>query len=334
MIPLEITESKIEDLAREAKTCRAMLLPVKVEMQKAIVGQDRTVSDLLLALVAGGNVLLEGVPGLAKTLIVRTLASCIDCSFARIQFTPDLLPSDITGTTVYNQREGSFSLVKGPVFHNIILADEINRAPPKVQSALLEAMQERQVTIQGETLRLPDPFFVLATQNPIESEGTYPLPEAQVDRFLFKLGIAYPTVADEVEILDRYTAGVPASPECVLSAADLARVQAAARAVHADAAVREYAARIVDATRRPADYGLDLAASIAWGASPRATLSLVLGAKARALVAGRGYIVPDDIKKVAHNALRHRILLTYAADAAGVSTDGIVDAVLGSVEVP
>jgi len=311
-----------------------MLLPVKEEMQKAIVGQDGTVSDLLLALVAGGNVLLEGVPGLAKTLIVRTLASCIDCSFARIQFTPDLLPSDITGTTVYNQREGSFSLVKGPVFHNIILADEINRAPPKVQSALLEAMQERQVTIQGETLRLPDPFFVLATQNPIESEGTYPLPEAQVDRFLFKLGIAYPTVADEVEILDRYTAGVPASPECVLSAADLARIQAAARAVHADAAVREYAARIVDATRRPADYGLGLAASIAWGASPRATLSLVLGAKARALVAGRGYIVPDDIKKVAHNALRHRILLTYAADAAGVSTDGIVDAVLGSVEVP
>jgi len=311
-----------------------MLLPVKEEMQKAIVGQDGTVSDLLLALVAGGNVLLEGVPGLAKTLIVRTLASCIDCSFARIQFTPDLLPSDITGTTVYNQREGSFSLVKGPVFHNIILADEINRAPPKVQSALLEAMQERQVTIQAETLRLPDPFFVLATQNPIESEGTYPLPEAQVDRFLFKLGIAYPTVADEVEILDRYTAGVPASPECVLSAADLARIQAAARAVHADAAVREYAARIVDATRRPADYGLDLAASIAWGASPRATLSLVLGAKARALVAGRGYIVPDDIKKVAHNALRHRILLTYAADAAGVSTDGIVDAVLGSVEVP
>ncbi len=334
MIPLEITESKIEDLAREAEACRKMLLPVKVEMQKAIVGQEGTVSDLLLALVAGGNVLLEGVPGLAKTLIVRTLASCIDCSFARIQFTPDLLPSDITGTTVYNQREGSFSLVKGPVFHNIILADEINRAPPKVQSALLEAMQERQVTIQGETLRLPDPFFVLATQNPIESEGTYPLPEAQVDRFLFKLGIAYPTVADEVEILDRYTAGVPASPECVLSAADLARIQAAARAVHADAAVREYAARIVDATRRPADYGLDLAASIAWGASPRATLSLVLGAKARALVAGRGYIVPDDIKKVAHNALRHRILLTYAADAAGVSTDGIVDAVLGSVEVP
>jgi len=324
----------MEDLAREAKTCRAMLLPVKVEMQKAIVGQAETIDDLLLALVAGGNVLLEGVPGLAKTLIVRTFASCIDCSFARIQFTPDLLPSDITGTTVYNQREGSFSLVKGPVFHNIILADEINRAPPKVQSALLEAMQERQVTIQGETLRLPDPFFVLATQNPIESEGTYPLPEAQVDRFLFKLGIAYPTVADEVEILDRYTAGVPASPECVLSAADLARVQVAARAVHADAAVREYAARIVDATRRPADYGLDLAASIAWGASPRATLSLVLGAKARALVAGRGYIVPDDIKKVAHNALRHRILLTYAADAAGVSTDGIVDAVLGSVEVP
>ncbi len=324
----------MEDLAREAKTCRAMLLPVKVEMQKAIVGQAETIDDLLLALVAGGNVLLEGVPGLAKTLIVRTLASCIDCSFARIQFTPDLLPSDITGTTVYNQREGSFSLVKGPVFHNIILADEINRAPPKVQSALLEAMQEQQVTIQGETLRLPDPFFVLATQTPIESEGTYPLPEAQVDRFLFKLGIAYPTVADEVEILDRYTAGVPASPECVLSAADLARIQAAARAVHADAAVREYAARIVDATRRPADYGLDLAASIAWGASPRATLSLVLGAKARALVAGRGYIVPDDIKKVAHNALRHRILLTYAADAAGVSTDGIVDAVLGSVEVP
>jgi MoxR-like ATPase len=334
VIPLEITESKIEDLAREAEACRAMLLPVKVEMQKAIVGQEGTVSDLLLALVAGGNVLLEGVPGLAKTLIVRTLASCIDCSFARIQFTPDLLPSDITGTTVYNQREGSFSLVKGPVFHNIILADEINRAPPKVQSALLEAMQERQVTIQGETLRLPDPFFVLATQNPIESEGTYPLPEAQVDRFLFKLGIEYPTVADEVEILDRYTAGAPASPECVLSAADLARVQAAARAVHADAAVREYAARIVDATRRPADYGLDLASSIAWGASPRATLSLVLGAKARALVAGRGCIVPDDIKKVAHNAMRHRILLTYAADAAGVSTDGIVDAVLGSVEVP
>jgi len=331
---VEITGSKTDDLAGEVEACRRMLLPVKEEMQKVIVGQEETIDGLLTALVAGGNVLLEGVPGLAKTLIVRSLASCIDCSCARIQFTPDLLPSDITGTTVYNQKDNSFSLVRGPVFHNIILADEINRAPPKVQSALLEAMQERQVTIQGETLALPDPFFVLATQNPLESEGTYPLPEAQTDRFLFKLLIGYPTVADEVEILDRYTSGTGIAPACVLSVQDLLRVRAAARAIRADPAVREYAARVVDATRHPVGYGLDLADAVAWGASPRATIALVLGAKARALLAGRDYIVPHDIKAVAHAALRHRILLTYAAEAAGTDTDAVIDTVLAAVEVP
>lgn len=332
--PVERTDPTRDDLSGEVEACRAMLLPVKEEMQKVIVGQERTIDGLLTALVAGGNVLLEGVPGLAKTLIVRSLASCIDCSYARIQFTPDLLPSDITGTTVYNQKDGTFSLVRGPVFHNIILADEINRAPPKVQSALLEAMQERQVTIQGETLALPDPFFVLATQNPLESEGTYPLPEAQTDRFLFKLLIDYPTVADEVEILDRYTTETDIAPACVLSARDLQRVRTAARAVRADHAVLEYAARVVDATRHPAVYGLDLADTVEWGASPRATIALVLGAKARALLTGRGYIVPHDIKTVAHAALRHRVLLSYAAEAAGTDTDAVVDMVLAAVEVP
>ncbi|WP_348632295.1 MoxR family ATPase [Methanofollis sp. W23] len=323
-----------EEGTAQIQECRDALIQVKKEMQQVIVGQEETIRDLLTALVAGGNVLLEGVPGLAKTLTVRTLAACTACSFARIQFTPDLLPSDITGTTVYRQHDGVFSLVKGPVFHHIVLADEINRAPPKVQSALLEAMQERQVTIQGETCALPDPFFVLATQNPIESEGTYPLPEAQTDRFLFKLIMDYPGVEDEVEILDRFAARTEVAPACILGVPELKTIQATARAVRADPAVREYAARIVDATRHPDRYALESGEYIEWGASPRATLSLVLGAKARALLEGRAYIVPHDIKAVAHNALRHRILLTYTADACGIRSDAIIDEVLGVVEVP
>ena len=307
---------------------------IRSEMAKVIVGQDQVIERLIVALVAQGHVLLEGVPGLAKTLLVKTLAECVKCRSVRLQFTPDLLPADITGTKVYDHSTGSFSTVLGPIFTNFVLADEINRAPPKVQSALLEAMQEGQVSIQGETHALARPFFVMATQNPIESEGTYRLPEAQVDRFMFKLLISHPTQDEEEAIIRRFTEGVELSASPVIQSADLLAVQEFGRSVYADAEIRRYVARIVDATRHPGSHGVDAAGRIEYGASPRASIGLTLGAKSHALLRGRGYVEPGDVRAVAHDVLRHRIVLSYEAEADGTTSDEIVSMILDRVETP
>ncbi len=304
------------------------------EAGKVIVGQDGMMEGLLLGLVTGGHILLEGVPGLAKTLAVSTLALTVDTEFKRIQFTPDLLPADITGTTIYNRETGEFTVKRGPVFSNIILADEINRAPAKVQAALLEAMQERQVTIGGETFPMADPFLVLATQNPIEQEGTYPLPEAQVDRFLLKLHIGYPTKDEERVILDRMAGRDLPSVGKVLDAGAIAEMRSAVNAVFVDEKIKTYILDIVFASRDPEEAGLDLAPLIAWGASPRATLALTQLSRARALLKGRAFVIPEDIKAVGHDVLRHRILVTYEAEAENLSSDDIVSALLDNIEVP
>ncbi len=304
------------------------------EVGKVIVGQDDMMEGLLLGLITGGHILLEGVPGLAKTLAVSTLARTVDTEFKRIQFTPDLLPADITGTTIYNRDTGEFTVKRGPVFANIILADEINRAPAKVQSALLEAMQERQVTIGGETFPMADPFLVLATQNPIEQEGTYPLPEAQVDRFMLKLRIGYPTKAEERLILDRMAGRDLPTVDRVIDAATIAEMRSAVGAVFVDEKIKTYILDIVFASRDPEEAGLDLAPLISWGASPRATLALTQLSRARALLKGRAFVIPEDIKAVGHDVLRHRILITYEAEAENLSSDDIVSALLDNIEVP
>ena len=328
------TDTEIAALNRRAREHAAALDAVRSGMETVIIGQQAVIDQVLTAVLAGGHALLEGVPGIAKTLTISTLAHCLDCTFARIQFTPDLLPADITGTRIYDRNTAAFRTIQGPVFHQIILADEINRAPPKVQSALLEAMQEGQVTIQGETYALPRPFFVLATQNPIESEGTYPLPEAQLDRFMLKIRMDYPTLDEEVAILDRFTADQPESPAPVLDAAGLVALRSFVRSVYADPGVKRYAAQLVDATRHPAAYGLDLGPMIAFGASPRASLALLLCGKAHAVLAGRGYVVPDDIRALAPAVLRHRVLLTFEAEADDLTPEEIVRRVLATVEVP
>jgi MoxR-like ATPase len=327
-------DTEISRLTDQAKEYAAELTALRREMKTVIVGQDEVIDRLIIALCADGHVLLEGVPGIAKTLTIRTLAQCIDCSFVRLQFTPDLLPADITGTRIFNQKTSDFSTVKGPVFAHFVLADEINRAPPKVQSALLEAMQEKQVTIQGETHPLARPFFVLATQNPIESEGTYPLPDAQVDRFMFKVQMGYPAKEDEVRVLDRFTEGTTITPETVMDAEKILAVQSLVKTLYADASVKRYVTDLVDATRHPDAYGIDTANHVAYGASPRASISLVLGAKAWALLAGRGYVTPDDVKTVARDVLRHRIILTYEGEAEGVTPDAIIERILRTVRVP
>jgi MoxR-like ATPase len=325
---------EIDSLNHRAQEYVREIDRVKQEIGTVIIGQEDTIDKTLIAFFSGGHVLIEGVPGIAKTLLISTLSHCLGCSFGRIQFTPDLLPSDILGTHIFNQSQGNFSTIKGPVFHNIILADEINRAPPKVQSALLEAMQEQQVTLQGETFTLERPFFVLATQNPIESEGTYPLPEAQMDRFMFKIQMTYPTTDEEVRILDRFTEGEPGQPQVILSSPKILELQAFVRSVYADRKVKRYAAEMVDATRHPALYGLDLGPYLSCGASPRASLYLILGAKTRALMSGRGFVLPEDVKAVAYETLRHRILLSYEAEAEGITSRKIIDSVLRTVKVP
>lgn len=327
-------DEKIVALTNQAKQYAHDLDALENEVKKVIVGQNDVLKRLLIALCADGHVLLEGVPGIAKTLTIRTLSQCINCSFTRLQFTPDILPADIMGTKIFNQKESAFSTVRGPVFANFVLADEINRAPPKVQSALLEAMQERQVTIQGETHPLPRPFFVLATENPLESEGTYPLPEAQVDRFMFKVLMTYPDKNDEVVILDRFTEGVQIEPSKILSVDKLLAIQDFTRKVYADAAIKHYVTDLVDATRHPADYGLDLGNYISYGSSPRASINLILGAKAHAILKGRGYVIPEDVKAVAPDVLRHRILLTYEAEADSITPDAIIGTLLKTVKVP
>ncbi|MDD1719878.1 MAG: MoxR family ATPase [Methanoregulaceae archaeon] len=324
----------IEALTLQAQDYSELLARLRQELETVIVGQGTIMDRLLVALCAEGHVLLEGVPGIAKTLLVRTLAQCLDCSFARLQFTPDLLPADITGTKIFNQQDSTFSTVRGPIFAHIVLADEINRAPPKVQSALLEAMQERQVTIQGETHCLERPFFVLATQNPIESEGTYPLPEAQVDRFMFKVLMTYPEPEDEIRIIERFTGVEGTGPGTILNAAKILELQDFNRRIYADPEITRYVAAITDATRHPDRYGLDLSGYISYGASPRASIYLVLGAKAVALMKGRGYVVPDDVKSIAHEVLRHRILRTFEAEAEGITPDQIITGILQKVAVP
>jgi MoxR-like ATPase len=310
---------------------------VEAELGRVVVGQPHMVRQLMVGLLADGHILLEGVPGLAKTLAVRALAATIDCRFRRIQFTPDLLPADVIGTMVYNQKTGDFLVQRGPIFANIVLADEINRAPAKVQSALLEAMQERQVTIGGSSFLLDEPFLVLATQNPIEQEGTYPLPEAQVDRFMMKLRVTYPERADESVMLDRMSGnGAAVSlPAAVTDAAGVMRARSLVNAVYLDARAREYALDLVRATREPAALGLPaLAPLIQYGASPRAGIALVRAAKASAFIDGRDHVMPADIKSVAPDVLRHRVILTYEADAEGVTADDIVTRVLDAVRVP
>ena len=305
------------------------------QIKKVIVGQPYLIERLLVGILANGHILIEGVPGLAKTLAVQTLADSIEAKFQRIQFTPDLLPADLVGTMIYNPRTSEFSVKKGPVFANIILADEINRAPAKVQSALLEAMQERQVTIGDTTFPLEEPFLVLATQNPIEQEGTYPLPEAQVDRFMLKLRIEYPSPAEEREIMDRNTGNYVPEIKSVVSTIDILRARGVLRSIYVDEKVKEYIVNIVFATREPEKYGLaELKDMIAFGGSPRATIYLNLAAKAHAFLKGRGYITPEDVKAIGHDVLRHRVLVTYEAEAEEVDSDAIVSKVFDAVEVP
>ena len=320
----------LETFQQASATMRKVLREVK----QVIVGQDVMLERILVALLARGHVLIEGVPGLAKTLAIKTTARAIDCQFKRIQFTPDLVPADLVGTRLYNQHTGAFETELGPLFANFVLADEINRAPAKVQSALLEAMQERQVTIGKQTFPLPDPFLVMATQNPIESEGTYPLPEAQVDRFMFKVVIGYPSYHEEVTIVERMSRPL-ADVTPVISAGDLHGLQAVADAVYVDPKVREYAVTLATATRRPEEFGLQaLRKYVAYGASPRASLNMVLGARALALLRGREYVMPEDVRDLAPDVLRHRLVLSYEALADEVSADSIVEQVIGAVQPP
>lgn len=305
------------------------------QMSSVIVGQKYMVERLLVGILANGHVLLEGVPGLAKTLAVKTLSDTIDTKFQRLQFTPDLLPADLIGTMIYNPQKAEFTAKKGPIFANIILADEINRAPAKVQSALLEAMQERQVTIGDTTYPLDEPFLVLATQNPIEQEGTYPLPEAQIDRFMLKLKISYPTPAEERIIMDRMTTGEKLTVKKVIKARDIISARKVVAEIYVDEKVKEYILNLIHATREPEKYGLgELKDLIAYGASPRGTIYLNLAAKAHAFLKGRGYITPEDIKAIGPDILRHRVLITYEAEAEEMNSDDIVKKIFDAIEVP
>jgi MoxR-like ATPase len=322
----------INDRVKEEAAC---LYRLREEISRVIVGQRYLVDRLMIGLFANGHVLLEGVPGLAKTLSVKTLAQTIDASFHRLQFTPDLLPADLIGTLVYSPRDGTFSTKKGPIFANIILADEINRAPAKVQSALLEAMQERQVTIGDETHMLPDPFLVLATQNPIEQEGTYPLPEAQVDRFMLKLSITYPSKEEERQILDRMAStSQHTGASAVINTADVLRLRGLVDQVYLDDKIKDYIIDLVFATREPSAYKLDLQRLIQYGASPRATLYLTLAAKAHAFLQGRGYVTPQDVKSIGPDILRHRVIITYEAEAEDVTSDSVIKTIFDGVPVP
>jgi MoxR-like ATPase len=313
----------------------AFVEKLNAEVGKVIVGQSYMVERILIGLLTGGHVLLEGVPGLAKTLTVRTLCDVISAKFARIQFTPDLLPADVIGTVVYNQQKGDFSSKLGPIFANLVLADEINRAPAKVQSALLEAMQERQVTIGDTSYPLPKPFIVMATQNPIEQEGTYPLPEAQVDRFMLMVKVGYPSRDDERKIMDRMTLSEPPKAEAVVTTDELLDARNVVRQVYVDEKVKDYIVDVVFATREPKKYGLkDLAPLIDYGASPRASIALNMAARAHAFLRHRGYVTPEDVKAVGPDVLRHRVVLTYEADAEEVTSEQVVRRVFEAVEVP
>jgi MoxR-like ATPase len=306
------------------------------EMDKVIVGQKHMIERLLIGLLSNGHILLEGVPGLAKTLAINTLAKCVDAQFSRIQFTPDLLPADLVGTMIYNQKKEEFTVRKGPLFANFVLADEINRAPAKVQSALLEAMQEKQVTIGDQTFKLPNPFLVLATQNPVEQEGTYPLPEAQVDRFMLKVVITYPTREDEKKIImgNISPEGMP-TPNKILTPDDIVKARSVVRDVYMDEKIERYIVDIVFATRFPKEYKLEkFAPLINFGGSPRASINLALASKAYAFIKRRGYVIPEDVRAICMDVLRHRIGLTYEAEAEGITSEHIINEILNTVEVP
>lgn len=340
-----MSQEELQKLQNDIMEASAFIRPLKTEMSRIVAGQSVLIDRLIAAMLADGHVLLEGLPGLAKTLAVKTLAQSLDGAFARIQFTPDLLPADVVGTSIYNPAEHSFSVKKGPVFANIVLADEINRAPAKVQSALLECMQEKQATVAGETFKMPDPFLVLATQNPIEQEGTYPLPEAQIDRFIFKLKIDYPKREEERLVAERM-----GHPECMPKAMPVAKLSDISHArrwvdkVYMDEKILDYILDIVWATRpnhgeelsqRQSGANLgDIASMVEVGASPRATIALVLAAKAAAFMEGRAYVVPQDVKTVAHDVLRHRIILSYEAEAENRTQDDIISGILNELKTP
>lgn len=329
------SDVSIQEVNSKIRDASTVLRDLSREIGRAIVGQDYMVSRLLMALLADGHVLIEGVPGLAKTMTVKTLSESIRASFARIQFTPDLLPADIIGTMIFNPREGTFSTKRGPVFANVVLADEINRAPSKVQSALLEAMQERQVTVGGETFPLPSPFLVLATQNPLEQEGTYPLPEAQVDRFMMKLMVNYPSKKEEKEILERMTSGRKIQISPIIDVERIISLRKLLHEIYIDEKVKEYIINLVFATRFPEEYNLkDLKPLISCGGSPRASIMLTLAAKANAFMNGRGYVTPDDIKEIGMDVLRHRVLVTYEAEAENLKSEDIIRKIFDQVEVP
>jgi MoxR-like ATPase len=322
------------DISTDTPQAATLMEQVLFEVKRVVVGQDRFLERVMVALLAQGHLLVEGVPGLAKTLTVKTLAQVLEGQFKRIQFTPDLVPADLVGTRIYNQKTGDFSTALGPVFANLLLADEINRAPAKVQSALLEAMQERQVTIAGETHRLPDPFLVMATQNPIETEGTYPLPEAQVDRFMMKVLVDYPSDEEELVIVQRVI-GPPAVVSPMATTEQLGALQKECRKVYIDPSILQYAVRLVSATRTPAQHGLkDLARWLTYGVSPRATINLAEGARALAMMRGRSYVLPQDMADLVPDVLRHRIALSYEALSEGLTADAIVAQVMAAVALP
>src|SRR3954470_16382427 len=313
----------------------AWIAPLRQEIGRVIVGQKPLLDRLLIAMLTNGHVLLEGVPGLAKTLTLKTLASCISVRFKRLQFTPDMLPADIVGTMIYSPQDGAFRTKQGPIFSNLILADEINRAPAKVQSALLEGMQERQVTIGDETYPLPNPFLVLATQNPLEQEGTYPLPEAQIDRFMLKLHVGYPAKSEERQILDLMATSAPdLSVSSVVDPKQIIAAREVVNSIYIDDRVKDYIVDIVWATREPATYNLKLEGLVRYGASPRATIYLALGARAHAFLNGRGYVTPQDIKSIGHDVLRHRIIVSYEAEAETISSETIIERIFAGLPVP
>jgi len=327
-------EKEIQAIHEMVQVRSAFVESLLAEVRKAIVGQRYLLDRLLIGILTGGHVLVEGVPGLAKTLAVRSFAAAIDATFRRIQFTPDLLPADLLGTLVFNPKEGTFIPRKGPIFAQVVLADEINRAPAKVQSALLESMQEAQVTIGDTTYPLPEPFLVMATQNPIEQEGTYPLPEAQVDRFMLKLRVDYPSREEEREILERVAIQRPQSVSRVVSASDILESRRAVSMVYVDERIKDYVVSLVVATRRPREFGLDIGTLVDYGASPRATIFLARAAQAHAFVRGRGYVTPEDIKAIGPDVLRHRIILSYEAEAEEVTADEVVRRIFDAVPVP
>ena len=328
------SDKKIQELTEISQKYSKIISDVILETQKNIIGQEDIIKKILISIISDGHVLLESVPGLAKTLMIKTMAEIFSVNSVRIQFTPDLLPADILGTKIYKNNSNSFEIQKGPIFHNFVLADEINRAPPKVQSALLESMQEKQVSIHGETFQLEKPFLVLATQNPIENEGTYKLPEAQVDRFALKILIKYPSKEEEIKIIEKNTINVESKSKPILKAKEILQMQEFNSEIYADDIILKYVANIIDATRNPDNYELDLQNIIEFGASPRASIWLIKAAKANAMINGRGYVIPEDIKEVAHEVLRHRLILTFEAEADEINSDKVIDTILDKIPSP